>query len=72
MILNFVIKSQTGKTTYITDNIYTEAAVRTNPWHICIKNIYMKMLEDDSRDEEIKFTTTNKMSANLCLSSISS
>lgn len=30
------------------------------------------MPEDDGRGDEIKFTAANKMSANLCLSSISS
>lgn len=33
---------------------------RTNPRHICIKHIYVKMLEDDGRGEEIKFTTTKQ------------
>lgn len=38
----------------------TGAAVRANLRHICIKYIYVKMLEDDSRGKVIKFTTTKQ------------
>lgn len=61
---NFPLSEFTAGVTVMNDfklcHKVADRPISTQELRICIKYIYVEMLEDDSRGEEIKFTTTKQ------------